>query len=215
MSDSPVYVHPAALVESDEIGAGTRIWAFAHVMRGAVVGRHCNVGSHCFVEAGAVLGDDITLKNGTAVWNGVTIGDGAFVGPAVVFTNDRRPRSRRLEAAARRYADLGWLVRTHVEEGASLGAGAVILAGVTVGTSALVGAGAVVTRDVAPYAVVAGNPARAVGWACACGEGLAASDGPTRCGACGRRYVVSRGGCRAADAITREHEEGRWPAVSS
>jgi acetyltransferase-like isoleucine patch superfamily enzyme len=215
VADAPVYVHPAALVESDAVGSGSRVWAFAHVMHGAVVGRRCNVGGHCFVEAGAVLGDDVTVKNGTSVWDGVTLGDGVFVGPAVVFTNDRRPRSRRLAAAAARYADGGWLVPTRVDRGASLGAGAVILAGVTIGAYALVGAGAVVTRDVPAHAVVVGNPARQAGWVCSCGAPLAGDELIAGCSACGAPGAHAAEEMPARDRTIADREEGRWPAVSS
>src|SRR5579883_2860068 len=132
------YVHPLALVEG-EVGEGTRVWAFAHVMRGAIVGRDGNIGDHAFIESGARLGDGVTVKNGVLIWDGVTIGDGVFVGPGVVFTNDRTPRSARMEGLAPAEAQ-GWLTPTVVEAGASLGAGAVIVAGVRIGRLALVGA---------------------------------------------------------------------------
>jgi len=97
------FKHPSALVESTAIGAGTRIWAFAHVLRGARLGRHCNIGDHCFVEGGARIGDNVTIKNGVAIWEGIVVRDNAFVGPFAVFTNDLAPRSPRFPAAARRY----------------------------------------------------------------------------------------------------------------
>ena len=182
-----VFVHPLACVESRQVGTGSRIWPFTHVMAGARIGSRCNVGSHTFIESGAVVGDDVTIKNGCMIWEGVTLQRGVFVGPGVVFTNDLYPRSRRLPEAARRYRRKpGWLVRTTVEQGAALGAGAVILAGVTVGAYAAVAAGAVVTRDVPPYALVVGNPARARGWVCRCGRPLGPATSPA-CAACGRR----------------------------
>jgi UDP-2-acetamido-3-amino-2,3-dideoxy-glucuronate N-acetyltransferase len=149
----PPFIHPHALVESDRIGAATRVWAFAHVMPGATIGAGCNICDHTYVEGGAVLGDRVTLKSGVYVWDGITIEDDVFVGPQATFTNDRRPRSRQpftLEA-------------TTVRRGASIGAGAVILPGLQVGERAMVGAGAVVTRDVPAGATVVGNPARIVG----------------------------------------------------
>ncbi len=130
-----------------------------------------------------MLGDRVTVKNQAMIWDGVTIADDVFVGPGVTFTNDRAPRSPRMAAVAARYAKRGgWLTATHVSRGASLGAGAVIVAGVTIGEFALIGAGAVVTRDVPPHCIVAGNPARGIGWACECGKRL---DNRQRCGACG------------------------------
>ena len=183
-----VYVHPTALVESDRIGPGTRIWAFSHVLAGASIGAHCNVGDHCFVETNVVIGNDVTVKNGNAIWEGVTLEDGVFVGPAVVFTNDVHPRSPRLAEASGRYADRAWLVPTTVRRGATLGAGAVILAGVDIGEFAFVAAAALVTRDVPPHALVVGSPARVVGWVCRCGQRLDFEDAHASCAACGTRF---------------------------
>ncbi len=121
--------HPSALVESTTVGAGTRIWAFAHVLKGARIGQHCNIGDHCFVEGGARIGDNVTVKNGVAIWEGVVVADNVFVGPFSVFTNDLAPRSPRFPGAARRYASKAWLRRTVVEAGASIGANATILCG--------------------------------------------------------------------------------------
>src|SRR5258706_4541910 len=118
MSSAPgIFVHRLALCESDEIGAGTRIWAFAHVMKGAVIGRDCNIGDHAFIETGARIGDRVTLKNQAMVWDGVEIGDDVFVGPGVSFTNDVSPRSRRLPlpaCPARHGAEAAWLVQNHL-----------------------------------------------------------------------------------------------------
>ena len=177
-------VHPQGLCESDHVGDRTRVWAFAHVMAGAVVGADCNLGDHTFVEDGAVIGDRVTVKNGVAVWSGVTVEDDAFLGPYVTLTNDLRPRSRRPAAP----------VPTVIGRGASLGANATIVCGIRVGTYAFVAAGAVVTRDVADHALVVGNPARQVGWVCACGERLDAS---LTCPVCGNRYAEGPSGLRA------------------
>lgn len=147
-----------------KVGARTRVWAFAHVMPDAKVGSGCNIGEHAFVESGAVIGDRVTIKNGVMIWKGVTIDSDAFVGPGVIFTNDRFPRSPRGRVTAQRYADESWLEPTRVSKGASVGAGAIIGPGITIGAYAFVAAGAIVTRDVAPYRLVAGNPARAIGW---------------------------------------------------
>jgi acetyltransferase-like isoleucine patch superfamily enzyme len=188
-----VTVHQTALVETTEIGEGTRVWAFAHVMEGVRIGKDCNVGDHCFVESGVVVGNNVTVKNGNMLWEGVTIQDGAFVGPHVFFTNDRYPRSRSLPQARSRYSDRTWLSPTLVERGASLGAGAALLAGVTIGEYAMVGLGAVVTGDVPPYALVKGNPAVVSGWVCQCGQPLRFNDGFSVCTACGLAFRQDNG----------------------
>ncbi len=175
--DSSVQVHERALCESDDVGARTRVWAFAHVMVGAVVGTDCNVGDHAFIETGARVGNHVTVKNGVQVWDKVTVEDEVFLGPNVTFTNDLRPR-----AGFRKSSDA--FLPTLVRYGATIGANATIVCGVTIGIGAFVGAGAVVVHDVPDYALVVGNPARRIGWACACGEHLPKS---LACG-CGRAY---------------------------
>jgi len=149
------FKHPQALVESASIGKGTRVWAFAHVLPGAVIGEDCNICDHTFLENDVRLGDRVTIKCGVQVWDGVTLEDDVFVGPNVAFTNDPFPRSKQRPAE---YA------RTIVRKGASLGANSTILPGLTIGAHAMVGAGAVVTRTVPPHAIVVGNPARIVGY---------------------------------------------------
>jgi acetyltransferase-like isoleucine patch superfamily enzyme len=149
---APVFIHEHALVETSEIGAGTRIWAFAHVMAGARIGGDCNICDHTFVESGVTLGDRVTIKSGVYLWEGITIHDDVFLGPQATFTNDRFPRSRQP------FHCEGIVVRAR----ASIGAGAVILPGVTVGEGAMVGAGAVVVKDVPARSVVVGNPARVI-----------------------------------------------------
>lgn len=183
------FVHPNAIVESDEIGEGTRIWAFSHIMKGVQIGMNCNVGDGTFMEAGAVVGNNVTIKNGNMLWEGICIEDGVFIGPQVYFTNDRHPRSPRLPEASHRYEDHGWLSNTLVKHGASIGAGAVILPGIEIGEYATVGAGSVVTHDVKPYAIVVGNPARQVGWVCRCGLPLQFSAKESTC-ECGRVYSL-------------------------
>jgi acetyltransferase-like isoleucine patch superfamily enzyme len=147
--------HPAAIVETSQVGAGTRIWAFAHLLPGAIVGRDCNICDHVFVENDVRIGDRVTVKCGVQLWDGVTLEDDVFVGPNATFTNDPFPRSRR---RPERFS------RTTIREGASIGANATILPGITVGRGAMVGAGAVVTFDVPANAIVAGNPAQIRGY---------------------------------------------------
>lgn len=191
------FQHATALVESASIGSGTRIWAFAHVLKGARVGKDCNLGDHTFVEGGGRVGNRVTLKNGVAVWDGVTLGDDVFVGPYAVFTNDRAPRSPRFEAVRERYASpAGWRVATRVRRGASIGANATVVCGVTIGRFAMVAAGAVVTRDVPDYALVAGVPAKPMGWVSQHGTRLdfgESTEAVAVCPATGQRYRLRRG----------------------
>lgn len=149
------FVHDKGICETEKVGEGTRIWAFAHVLPGAVLGSDVNINDHVFIENDVVIGDRVTVKSGVQVWDGVTLEDDVFVGPNVTFTNDPFPRSKQYPEA---------FARTTVQEGASIGGGATILPGRTIGRRAMVGAGAVVTRDVPPYAIVAGNPARIRGY---------------------------------------------------
>jgi acetyltransferase-like isoleucine patch superfamily enzyme len=183
------FVHPTAIVDTQDIGKGTKIWAFCHIMDGVSIGDSCNIGDNTFMESGVAVGSNVTIKNGNMLWEGVTLEDGVFVGPGVFFTNDRHPRSPRLPEASHRYQDHSWLSPTLVKQGAAIGAGAVILPGITVGEFATIGAGAVVTKDVRPCAVVAGNPARQKGWVCRCGLPLTFAGGCSRCH-CGRKYSL-------------------------
>jgi UDP-2-acetamido-3-amino-2,3-dideoxy-glucuronate N-acetyltransferase len=157
VNPEPEYsVHPAGICETGKVGARTRIWAFAHVLPGAVIGSDCNICDHVFIENDVVLGDRVTVKSGVQLWDGVQLGDDVFVGPNATFSNDRFPRSRQRPAE---------FARTIVRNGASIGANATILPGLTIGLNAMVGAGAVVTKDVPANAVVYGNPARIGGYA--------------------------------------------------
>jgi acetyltransferase-like isoleucine patch superfamily enzyme len=157
-------IHPLALVESRLVGRNTRVWAFAHVMAKAQVGKECNVGEHVFIEDGAVVGNRVTLKNGVMIWRGIQLEDDVFVGPGVIFTNDELPRSPRSPWARKRYRGTSWCLRARVKNGASLGAGAIILPGVTIGRHAMVAAGAIVASNVRDHALVVGQPARQTGW---------------------------------------------------
>jgi UDP-2-acetamido-3-amino-2,3-dideoxy-glucuronate N-acetyltransferase len=149
------FIHPQALCESTAIGAGTRIWAFAHVLPGARIGAECNICDGVFIENDVVLGNRVTVKCGVQIWDGITVEDDVFIGPNATFTNDPFPRSK---------IYLETFARTVVRSGASIGANSTILPGVEIGTGAMVGAGAVVTRSVPPNAVVVGNPARIKGY---------------------------------------------------
>jgi acetyltransferase-like isoleucine patch superfamily enzyme len=177
--DPSVFVHEKALCETTEVGPRTRIWAFAHVMRGAVIGADCNICDHVFVETGARLGDRVIVKNNALVWDKVTLEDDVFVGPNAVFTNDFIPRVAFKNPPEK-------FLPTLVRQGASIGANATIVCGVTIGEQAFVAAGAVVVRDVPAHAMVAGNPGRRIGWMCACGKKLPAA---LKCG-CGRAYGI-------------------------
>lgn len=150
-----VFVHPKALCESEQIGRGTRVWAFAHVLAGARVGSDCNLCDGVFVENDVTIGDRVTIKCGVQLWDGTRLEDDVFIGPNATFTNDRFPRSRRYPEKFK---------ETIVRRGASVGANATILPGLEIGSGAMVGAGAVVTRSVPPNAIVAGNPARIIGY---------------------------------------------------
>jgi UDP-2-acetamido-3-amino-2,3-dideoxy-glucuronate N-acetyltransferase len=152
---SDYFVHPQGLCESSHVGPKTRIWAFAHVLPGAQLGAECNVCDHVFIENDVTVGDRVTIKCGVQLWDGVDLEDDVFVGPNVTFTNDPFPRSKQRPAT---------FLRTRVRAGASIGANATILPGVTVGPRAMVAAGAVVTKDVPPNAIVKGNPARIAGY---------------------------------------------------
>ncbi|MCB9559526.1 MAG: N-acetyltransferase [Kofleriaceae bacterium] len=185
---SEPFVHPSAVVDPGAtIGPGTRIWHFVHVMPEARIGARCVIGQGCFVGP-VTIGDGCRIQNNVSVFDGVTLEDEVFVGPSAVFTNVNNPRahvSRRHEFA-----------RTVVKRGASIGANATIVCGVTIGEHAFIGAGAVVRHDVAPHAVVVGVPAGWIGWMCRCGERLPHADGTGRmtCAACGERYRTRDGG---------------------
>ena len=179
-------IHPQALVETDQIGSGTSIWAFAHVMQGAKIGCNVNIGDHAFVEGGATIGNNVTVKNQVCVWEGVTIEDDAFIGPRVTFTNDRYPRSPRMAEAQARYSSReNWLATTIVRKGCSIGAAATICPGIELGPYCVIGAGAVVTRDVPAFALMLGSPARQSGVVCTCGQPLAEAFDVALCRFCG------------------------------
>jgi len=146
-------IHPSADVKSQSIGEGTSVWQFVVILAQARIGRDCNINAHCFIENDVVLGDRVTVKCGVYLWDGLRVADDVFIGPNATFTNDRLPRSKQYPES---------FPITVIESGASIGAAAVILPGLTIGAGAMIGAGAVVTHDVPARALVVGNPARIV-----------------------------------------------------
>lgn len=158
------YKHPTAIVENDEIGDGAKIWHFVHIRKNAIIGKNCNIGKSVYIDAGVKIGDNVKIQNFTSLYMGVEIDDDVFIGPSVVFTNDLYPRAFIWEEEK--------VVRTNVKKGSSIGANATIICGVTVGEYAMVGAGSVVTKNVPPFSLVFGNPARLRGYVCYCGKKL-------------------------------------------
>ncbi len=220
MIDPSARVHPTADLEAEvSVGAGTSIWHRAQVRVGARIGRDCIIGRDAFIDEGVTLGDRVKIQNGALVYHGVTVANAVFIGPGAILTNDRNPRATTPTGDLARAKD--WAVSPiHLGEGSSIGAGAVVVAGCDVGPFAMVGAGAVVTHNVPAHALVVGNPARVLGWACVCGQRLHDSTGhaapATRdrysidpelvCPLCGRRYRFT-----ADDGSLQEQ---RGPAVT-
>lgn len=176
------FVHESAYVDDGvQVGNGTKIWHFCHVMPGAVIGERCSLGQNVVVMPGTRIGNNVKIQNNVSVYEGVELEDDVFCGPSMVFTNVINPRSHVTRKHEYR--------RTLVKRGASIGANATIVCGVTLGEYAFVGAGAVITKDVAPYAMMAGVPARRIGWMCQCGEKLpAVAADTTSCAICGAGY---------------------------
>jgi UDP-2-acetamido-3-amino-2,3-dideoxy-glucuronate N-acetyltransferase len=180
----PFFVHESSYVdEPSSIGEGTKIWHFSHVLAGCTIGRNCNIGQNVVVGPRVRIGDRVKIQNNVSVYEGVELEDEVFCGPSMVFTNVLTPRSGTPRNTSSDY------LRTVVRKGASIGANATIVCGNTIGEYAFVGAGSVVTKDVPPYAVVYGNPARVRGYACECGSKLDVREGRASCGDCGRVYV--------------------------
>jgi acetyltransferase-like isoleucine patch superfamily enzyme len=188
VNERPVRIHPTAEVAaSAQIGPGTSIWNQAQVREGARIGAGCVIGKNVYVDQDVVIGDRVKIQNNVSLYHGVTVEDGVFIGPHACFTNDLVPRAVNPDGSAKTDADWA-VVPSLVRAGASIGANATILAGVTIGRWALVGAGSVVTHDVADHELVVGNPARRVGSACICGR-------PLRDGERGRRFSGHCPGC--------------------
>ena len=180
-------VHPSAVIDDDvELGDGSRVWHFVHVSAGARIGVQCSLGQNVFIGRNVRVGRGVRIQNNVSVYEGVELEDDVFVGPSCVFTNVKNPRA----FVSRKHAYLP----TRVGRGASLGANATIVCGVTLGAYCFVGAGAVVTRDVAPYALVVGAPATLLGYVCRCGERLR-GQGLATCSDCGESYQIGPEGC--------------------
>jgi acetyltransferase-like isoleucine patch superfamily enzyme len=191
----PPYVHPSAFVAPDaHLGPGTKVWHLAQVREGADIGAECILGKDVYIGEGVRIGNRVKVQNGASIYTGTTVEDGVFVGPHVCFTNDRYPRAINADGSIKT-ADDWELSEIVVRTGASLGAGAILVAGITVGRWAMVAAGAVVTRDVGDHALVAGNPARQLGHVCTCARRLR-PDGESRlvCDHCGSMYACSSDG---------------------
>lgn len=148
-----MFIHPLSDVQTKNIGSGTRVWQFSVILSKAVIGKNCNICAHTLIENEVVIGDDVTIKSGVYIWDGITLEDKVFIGPCVAFANDKFPRSKQ-------YPDA--FPRTLVKQGASIGANATILPGITIGCGSMIGACAVVTKSVPDFALVVGNPARIV-----------------------------------------------------
>jgi UDP-2-acetamido-3-amino-2,3-dideoxy-glucuronate N-acetyltransferase len=180
------FAHDSAYVDDGaRIGAGTKVWHFCHILPGAVIGERCNLGQNVVVMGGTRIGNNVKIQNNVSIYEGITLEDDVFCGPSCVFTNVVNPRSH----VSRKHE----YRPTRVRRGATIGANATVVCGVTIGEYAFVGAGAVVTSDVADFALVLGVPARHAGWMCRCGERLRVAGGAARCEACGTEYRESGG----------------------
>lgn len=189
--EDDVQVHPSAVVDEPSfIGAGTRIWHFSHVMAGARIGRRCSLGQGVYVASTVTMGDGCKVQNNVSLFDGVELEDEVFLGPSCVFTNVKTPRA----AVVRKHA----YAKTFVRRGASIGANATIVCGITIGRFAMIGAGAVVTHDVPAHALMLGAPARQVGWSSRHGHRLALVDGRAVCPESGEVYLLVDGGLSAA-----------------
>ena len=190
------FVHESSYVDDGaQIGKGTKIWHFSHIMAGAVIGERCNLGQNVVVMAGTKLGNNVKVQNNVSIYEGVELEDDVFCGPSCVFTNVMNPRSHISRKTEYR--------KTLVKKGASIGANATIVCGSTLGQYAFIGAGAVVTSDVPDFALMVGVPARRVGWMCQCGLRLEVVQGQATCSTCGAGYGEAEGRIRLVDLPSR------------
>jgi len=180
------WAHKTAEIQKGvKIGSGTKIYHHCQILKGAEIGENCVIGHNCFISSKAKIGNFVKLESNIDVWDLVTLKDYVFVGPSAVFTNDLTPRAK---YPKKKFSQYGKWLPTVVEEGATIGANATILCGITIGKWAIVGAGAVVTKDIPDYAIVVGNPAKIIGWACECGNKLKFKKGKAVCKICKRKY---------------------------
>jgi acetyltransferase-like isoleucine patch superfamily enzyme len=177
------FIYFNSIVETKSIGINTKIWAFVHILENAKIGNNCNICDHCFIENNVTIGNNVTIKSGVYLWDGISIEDDVFIGPNVVFTNDKRPRSKEYLA---KYPE------TIIKKGASLGANSTILPGITIGRYAMIGAGSVVTKDVDDFTLVTGNPAKFRSYICRCTKEIKFTNGKYTC-ACGQKYKLESG----------------------
>ena len=177
------FIDPRAVVgKGVTIGEGTKVWHFSHIREGATIGSNCTISQNVYVAPTVVVGNGVKIQNNVSLFDGVILDDGVFCGPSAVFTNVKYPRS----AISRRDEFLS----THVKKGATIGANATVICGITIGRYAFIGAGATVTNDVPPHALMVGTPARRKGWSCRCGRTLPAPSPRTECEECGDRYLL-------------------------
>jgi UDP-2-acetamido-3-amino-2,3-dideoxy-glucuronate N-acetyltransferase len=186
MAPPPYFVHESSYVDQPcTIGEGTKVWHFSHVMKDSVIGRNCNLGQNVLVSSGVRMGDNCKIQNNVSLYTGVILEDHVFCGPSMVFTNVVNPRSEVIRKDEYK--------RTLVKRGASIGANATIVCGVTIGSYAFIGAGSVVTHDVPDFALLMGNPGRRTGWMCRCGLKLEVAGAEAECESCGTAYVQHGG----------------------
>jgi acetyltransferase-like isoleucine patch superfamily enzyme len=177
------HIHPSSIVDSTNIGKDSKIWAFVHILKGAKIGSNANICDHCYIENEVVIGDNVTVKCGVWLWDGIVIENNVFIGPGVAFTNDLYPRSKNTNYDQK---------KTLLREGCSIGANSTILAGVTIGRYAMIGAGSVVTKDVSDFELVYGNPAHHQGYVCKCGKKISLNNNICSCD-CGCTFELSNG----------------------
>lgn len=175
------FIHQNAIVDTDKIGKNTRIWAFSHLFEGSIIGENCNICEHVLVENDVIIGNNVTIKSGVYIWDGVRIGDNVFIGPSVSFINDRNPRSKVYPEKFK---------NTVIEQGVSIGANSTIMCDISIGRYATIGAGSVVLKDVLPYEIVVGNPARVIGYNCRCTKKLIFDYENISVCECGLKYTI-------------------------